>query len=93
MNSYYFGEAVRIHGSFYDSDGALSDPADPSFYVRCPCRVENDYVYGVSDRVKKESTGIYYMDIITDEHGVYIYRAYSKSALITSSDEEEFFVK
>jgi len=92
MNEYDIGDTIRFTANFYDNNGNLADPSDPTFVLYPPSHISGTYVYGVDAEVKRMSTGTYYMDVVGG-FGVYLYKAYSTSTIVASSDEGEVFVR
>lgn len=68
------GDVVRITGTWTDSAGIATDPAAITFTYTDPSGNATPLVYGVDAEVVRASTGIYYVDITTDEEGTWFWR-------------------
>lgn len=66
INYYRKGQKVRVTCQF-KVDGALTDPTTVTCKVMDPSRNVSTYVYGTDAALVKESTGVYHVDIPTDE--------------------------
>ena len=84
-NTYVQGAIVRLTGKFRDEDGVLADPAIVTLKVENPQGNEATYTDAV-----KESTGIYYRDVIVATDGSWHYRW---EGVYGQVDEEEFYVR
>jgi len=74
MSDYARGNVVRLTGTFYDIDDAVTDPAAVSFQYKFPGGSTVTLVYGTDAAVVKSSTGVYYVDLATDTVGITFYR-------------------
>jgi hypothetical protein len=99
MNSYPIGTKVQLQAIFRrTSDNGLVDPSQVVF-ILSPTNplVPNSsgtYVYGVNVEVVRDSTGTYHMDYTPAAiEQVYKYKAYSLGDVISSCNDEEFFVR
>lgn len=72
MKQAHRGNAVRWRGMFKVSS-VLTDPTAVSLQVKTPDGTTTTYTYA-NATVSKESTGIYYKDVVLDAEGVW--RAY-----------------
>jgi hypothetical protein len=71
-NIYDIGDAVRVKATFSVS-GTATDPTTVTLKVKDPSGTISTYTYALSE-VTKETTGIYYKDIMFDEGGMWHYR-------------------
>lgn|SRR5574341_177540 len=99
MNSYPLGTKVQLQATFRrTSDNGLVDPSQVVF-ILSPTNpyIPNSsgtFVYGVNVEVVRDSTGTYHMDFLPPSLAqVYKYKAYSLGDIISSCDDEEFFVR
>lgn len=70
MAKHYVHETVRITGTFTDSSGAAADPSDVIMCIVDPSGNSTKYTYSLAE-ITKSSTGIYYLDILSDESGTW----------------------
>jgi hypothetical protein len=73
INLYTKGQKVRCVVSF-TVDGTLTDPTTVTFKSMDPGGNVSIFVYGTDNELVKDSTGIYYADVITDENGEWNFR-------------------
>lgn len=74
-NTYPAGSSVKCRALFY-SDVAkttLADPTSVIFRYRDPSGNITTHTYGVDGALIKSTTGDYYENIDTDEHGAWAY--------------------
>ncbi len=90
-NKYKLGQVARCRGTWRDEDYAVTDPDNAYFHLIDPSSNEDTYQYGVNPEVVKVSTGVYYVDVLCDEVGVFQYRYYSTGST-ASADEDQFEV-
>lgn len=76
-NTYHNGDEVRFKGTFTDADGAVQDPSTVYFQILNPSETTTSYQYTVDVEVKRESEGIYYIDLPLTTEGWWYYRWYS----------------
>lgn len=78
-NAYDVGQIVRFKGTFTDpnNNDAPIDPTDVYIAYLDPSENLTTLHYDVDVDLKKESTGIYYVDVEMDEAGRWYYRVYS----------------
>lgn len=74
INQYTSGDVVRVTATFTDLAGTETDPSTVTVLYEDPSGNVTSKVYGVDGEVVKSATGIYYIDITTDEGGVWKYR-------------------
>lgn len=75
--NYARGNVVRLTGTFYDIDDALTDPDTVSFEMKASDGSTTTYVYLTDAQLVRDSTGVYYVDADTDTAGTYFYRFHS----------------
>jgi len=66
INYYKMGQKVRVTCEFKVSD-VLTDPTTVKCKIMDPSRNVTTYVYGTDAELVKDSTGLYHVDIVTDE--------------------------
>jgi hypothetical protein len=80
----YIGDTPRLKTSFYSITGELVDPTTVTFKIKPPQGelVTATYAGG---QVKKESTGVYYLDYPITESGIHEYRTEATGTLVKVS--------
>lgn len=91
MNSYNFGDLVRIAGAFATAAGTATDPGTVTVYYRPQGGTVTTLVYGVDGAVVKASTGNYYVDISANVAGIWHY-SFRGTGSGQSADEHYFEV-
>jgi hypothetical protein len=66
IHYYKTGQKVRVTCQF-KVGATLTDPTTVTCKVMDPSKTVTTYVYGTDEELVKSSTGIYYVDITTDE--------------------------
>lgn len=90
MKKYALGQGVRIRGPFRDPEThELLDPPVVKISYRVGSGPVTTKEYDVDDEVVRESEGIYYMDIVGDQVGVWHWRIFSEEDDI-AADEGSF---
>lgn len=98
MNEYPIGTQVRLSAVFRQvSDSSLVNP-DQVVFIISPYTTNpgssGTFVYGTDAQVIRDSTGTYHMDFLPPARGqVYKYKAYSLGNIISSANDEEFWVR
>lgn len=59
---HYVNGLIRLKAQFKNSAGTLADPGTVYFKLKRSDGTTLEYQYGVNTELKKESTGIYYVD-------------------------------
>lgn len=77
MNSYDYGDLVRISSTFTDEQGAPADPEAVFCAVRDPAETLTTYEYGVDAELVQDDTGDYHLDIDANAVGFWHYRWYA----------------
>lgn len=93
-NTYDKGDLVRVTATWTDplnSDAAI-DPSTVAIDVTTPSGTTTPYVYGTDAEVKRDSIGIYYMDLSLTEEGTWKYRWYSTGAA-QAAEQAKIFAK
>lgn len=91
MKTFHVGALVRCKGTFRDKEtNDLVDPTVVLFKWRKPTAASTTtYTYGVGAELKKQSVGIYYVDLSITEAGVWHTGFYSTGT--GQAVEEEMF--
>jgi hypothetical protein len=91
---YDVGDQVRLIGKWTDPNNsyAVVDPTAVNCSILAPSGTLTTYVYGVDADLKKESTGIYYLDLDIDESGDWCYRWFS-TGTAQAAEENKFTVR
>jgi len=89
VNKYHKNNLVRLK-SYFMANNVLTDPTTITLKVKNPAGTTSTYTYGNAE-VYKESTGIYYKDIIPDIVGNWYYDFAGAGALV-AEDEHNFIV-
>lgn len=74
ISRYVVGSLVRCSGRFATAFGVAQDPGTVTFTVKDPSGDVTTLVYDVDDEVKKDSTGVYHIDVDADEPGGWYFR-------------------
>jgi len=82
-NTYAIGAGVTLTFSFYNSSGALADPASGNIYVRSPSGTITTTALSAATH---PSTGVYTINVSPDAYGFWYYRATSTSPSSASLD-------
>lgn len=84
MNSYAIGAGVDLIFEFRDDDGVLTDPSTAAFKIMRPTSGALDHVLSDATRV---DTGLYKLQIIATEAGMWYYRGESDTLRCASTDQ------
>jgi hypothetical protein len=68
------GQVKRLKASFRDAAGNLVDPTAVVLRVKTPASVTTEYLYQQDEALKKQSAGIYYLDLLLNVPGMWVYR-------------------
>jgi hypothetical protein len=90
MPKFDIGDAVQFKTTIRDLTGALADPTGLVCKIVDPSSNQEKLTYGVDADLKKEATGIYYVDRTIDESGLWRYRFEASGAVQT---HEENFIE
>jgi hypothetical protein len=90
INLYKKGQKVRCSVDFR-VDEVLTDPSIVNFKFKKPSGGLTMWVYGTDIAVVRESTGLYYADVITDEKGEWSFR-FEGTGICTAVEEASFNV-
>lgn len=90
MNYYKLGQKVRMVGTF-KVNGVLTDPTTVTCKVMDPSKNVSTYVYGTNNELVKDSTGVYHVDVVTDEKKQWSFRFEGTGACV-AVDEDDFGV-
>lgn len=92
MNSYDKGDLVRISAAFTNVSSVATDPSTIVCRVRRPQGSITLYTYGTDAALVKSGTGNYYVDLTTDQSGVWYYR-FEGTGAVVQAEEDSFFVE
>lgn len=92
MDSYDKGDLARSSNTFKNASDVVTNPTTVTVKVEDPSGNESSYVYGTDSEVVRDSTGVYHIDITTDEVGTWVVRWVGTGA-VAQVDEDPFFVK
>lgn len=70
--SYQAGDTYPATVTIRDEAGVLTDPETLTLKVRDEAGTVTSYVYGVSDRVIRDGTGLYHSDVLLDTTGMWV---------------------
>lgn len=74
MNTWQYGNSIRLTGTFRDYDSNLIDPSEVKVSVLKPNGGFSTYVYGVNPEVERSSIGVYTIEVLGDIVGIWYYR-------------------
>lgn len=90
IHYYKLGQKVRCKVNF-KANGTLTDPTTVRCKVKDPSGTITTYVYGTDAELVKESTGVYYVDVVTDEEREWRFR-FEGTGTCTAVEESSFGV-
>ena len=85
------GDMRRITASFTDIDGDPIDSSGLTISIENPSGDTTAYVYGVDEEVIRDSLGVYHIDTLLDEAGIWRYNVTSTGA-VAAVEEGSFNV-
>jgi hypothetical protein len=91
INYYKLGQKVRCTVNFKVSS-VLTDPTTVTCKVMDPGKNVVTYVYGTDAALVKDSTGIYHVDVTTDEKKQWNFR-FEGTGTCVAVEESEFGVR
>lgn len=91
MNYYKLGQKVRLIVNF-KVNGVLTDPTTVTCKIMDPSKNVTTYIYGTDAALVKDSTGIYHVDVVTDEKKQWNYR-FEGTGVCTAVEESAFGVQ
>lgn len=91
MNIYKTGQKVRVSVTFTVNDVA-TDPTAVVCKIKDPGGNVTTFTYGVDAEVVKDSTGVYHVDVTTDENRIWYYR-FEGSGSCTAVEEAGFLAR
>lgn len=86
VKTYELGNVIKVSGSFTDSNDEPVDPSQVSVSILTPGKSLLSYVYNQGQEVKKEGTGIYYIEINANITGDWYVRFFSSGSIISASE-------
>lgn len=89
--TYDKGDRPRCKAEF-KLNSVLTDPSLITFKYKKPNGISTSLVYGVDSDLKKESTGIYYVDLDIDLSGQWFYR-FEGTGTVQAASESKFTVR
>jgi len=90
INYYKQGQKVRASCTFAVDDVA-TDPTTVTAKVMDPSGNVTTYVYGTDAELVRDGTGIYHLDVVTDEEGEWRFR-FEGTGTCTAVEESSFGV-
>lgn len=92
MTINYYKQGQKVRGSCtFTVDDVATDPTTVTAKVMDPSGNVSTYVYGVDAELGKTSTGVYYVDVVTDEEGEWRFR-FEGTGTCTAVEESSFGV-
>lgn len=91
INYYKLGQKVRCTVNF-KVNGTLTDPTTVRCKVKDPSGNVTTYVYGTDAELVRESTGVYHVDVVTDEKRQWHFR-FEGTGTCTAVEESSFGVR
>lgn len=89
--TYDKGDRPRCKAEF-KLNSTLTDPSSITFKYKKPDGVSTSLVYGVDSDLKRESTGIYYVDLDINLSGQWFYR-FEGTGTVQAASESKFTVR
>jgi hypothetical protein len=90
VKEYPQGTPVKVESEFYDVNGDLADPTNPTVVIKVPDGTETAHVYPGDTNVVRDSTGKYHFWVQTAAfYGEVGYRWVGTGA--TDPRDEDFF--
>lgn len=86
---YALGQQVRIIGTFTDINGTLTDTT-PTLYTLRPDGVEVSYTVGIG--VIHDSTGVYHLDLLLNQTGLWWFAWEGTGALQAAMSDAQIYV-
>lgn len=91
---YDFGELARIQTVFANSAGTAVDPTVVKFkYYAKAIGVATTYTYGTNAQLVRGGTGVYYVDIDTNESAGLFYWDFLSTGTGQAADQGQFYVR
>ncbi len=91
MANYTLGAIVQC-GANITVSGSATDPTTLKFNYKKPSGSVTTYVLGSDAQLVKTSTGVYYVNITTDEVGKYFFR-FQSTGVAAGAGESDFAVE
>lgn len=91
-NTYQNGDEIVFYGTFKNAAGVERDPTNVFFQIKNPAGTITTYQYGEDVALKRESTGVYYIELSVTTSGHWHYRWYS-TGVGMASDEAGIYVE
>lgn len=71
--NYFQGSSIRLKATFKDASAAVADPTTITVAIETPDGSVSSYVYGTDAEIVRDSTGIYYIDVVVDTPDTWSY--------------------
>ena len=91
INYYKKGQKVRVRCTF-TVDGVPTDPTTITCKIMDPSRNVTPYVYGTDGELVRDGTGVYHVDVVTDETQEWNFR-FEGTGICTAVEESTFGVQ
>jgi hypothetical protein len=92
MNKYDQGDLTRLSVTFRNAADTPTDPTTVTFTIKTPTGTETTYIYGVDAEVVKESAGVFHVDVMLTEPGVWVW-SWVGTGAVAQTDEGQFWVQ
>lgn len=92
MDTYDQNDLVRLPVTFKNAADVETDPTTVTFYFKAPSGTETTYIYGTDVEVVRDSAGVFHVDVLPDESGVWVWK-WKGTGLVAQTDEGQFFAQ
>jgi hypothetical protein len=86
---YKINNSIRVYAEF-TTDGEPADPSAVTLKIITPAGVVTTYTYPAD--ITKESTGVYYKEIPSDQSGDWHYK-WTGTGAVPASDEDYYLIE
>lgn len=91
-NTYDVGDQIELSVVFTTAEGAAADPTVVTVQIKDPAGNVTTLEYGESEQVERDETGVYLLDLVADQPGVWAYR-WAGTGALTAAAEGTFNVR
>lgn len=92
IDTYDKSDLVRVPVTFRNAAETPTDPTTVTFYFKTPAGEETSYVYGTDVELVRDSAGVFHVDVLADEPGMWVWR-WKGTGLVAQADEGQFYVQ